>query len=114
MGSTELDRFLEICTHSHAELEQIVALGNLRQERKVHCRLLVDWRQTHEPHNRQSQILLAKANERICLARCDAALLRLPPGVHLYEELKDTVLLPDFRSENRREFRPINRMNYIE
>src|SRR5579862_4171276 len=96
MGRAELDRDSEVGAHAHRQVLQAVARGDLRGQRKMRRRRVIDRRNAHQARNRQSILVAATGNEGIRLCWYDARLLRLLAGVELDEQLRPPFLRSDF------------------
>ncbi len=73
-----------------------VARGDLRGQREMRRRRIVDRRNAHQAGNLQTVFLAAAGNEGVGLAWSDARLLRLLAGVELDEQLRPPFLGIDF------------------
>ncbi len=91
-----------------------VARGDLGRERKVRSRRLVEWRDAHQPGNRQAVIVPAGAQERIRIFGQDAGLLRFGAGIDLDEQRGRASLLADFLRQRFAQARAVDRMNGVE
>ena len=96
MGGAELDRDREVGAHAHRQIFQPVARGDLRGQRKMRRRRIVDRRDAHQAGNLQPVLLAAGGNEGVGLAGRDAGLLRLLAGIELDEQFRPLFLRIDF------------------
>ncbi len=114
MGGAELDRDRKIGAHAHRQLGEAVALGDLRGQREMRRRRLIDRRDAHQPGDQKAILLAAAPDEIIGLGRGDAGLLRLLAGVELHEQLDQPVLLRQFLGECLTQAVAIDRMDGVE
>jgi 2-keto-4-pentenoate hydratase len=96
MGRAERDRDRKIGAHAHRQILQPVARGNLRGQREMRRRGVVERRDAHQAGNFQTVFVAAAGNEAVGLARRDARLLRLLAGIELDEQLRPPFLGNDF------------------
>ena len=80
----------------------------------MHCRLLVRRRDAHEPGHGQAVFLAAGRDKGVCLGGQDARLLRLLPGVDLYEAGRPPLAARHFPGQRVGESGPVDRFDHVE
>ena len=88
MGGAELNGGRKIGAHAHRQFLQAVARRDLRGQREMRRRRIVDRRNAHQPGNFQAIFVAAGRDEGVRLIRRHARLLRLLAGVELHEQFR--------------------------
>ena len=114
MGRPERDRDSKIGAHSHRQQFEAVALGDLRGERKVRRRRLVQWRNAHQARHRKAVAVAAGGEKRVGLLRFDTRFLRFAAGVYLDKQLRTARLPGKLPGERLGEACPVERVDRIE
>ena len=91
-----LDGPLVVARHAHGELSDARLPCNPGQQRKVRTGIFLCRRDAHQSLDGQSMNLAASRDKTVRLARIDARLLLLQPGVDLYVKAQRATLLRDF------------------
>ncbi len=114
MGRSEPDGFLEIGAHPHRQPFQTVAGRDVREQGKMHRRLLVSRRDAHQPADRQPVLVAARGDERIGVGGQNTRLLGFLAGIDLDQHIRSSSEPVDFAREDRGEFRPVDRFDRVE
>jgi len=113
MGCTIFDCRLEIPTHAHAQIFEIIAAGNFGQKIKVFFRCLINRWNAHKTGNEKSMGVAALLNKAVSAGNADSSLLLFIAGIDLNEELKLPPLLYHFCSNGPGNTRSVYRVDCI-
>ena len=95
MGGAELDRNRKIGAHTHRQVLQPVARGDLLGQREMRRRRIIDRRDAHQTGNLQAVMLAATRDEGVGLRWSDTRFLRLLARVELNEQFGPAFLSID-------------------
>lgn len=114
MGRAKAHGLLIIRAHTHGQAAQIVAFGDLAQQREVRCGVVIHGRNAHQAGKREAKLLPALMNKPVRRARHDTRLLIFLAGIDLYEQGWAFAGLVHLGREFPRQLGPIDGMNNVE
>ncbi len=104
----------EVRAHSHRQLGQAVARGDVRQEREVQRGLFIHGRDAHQTLDCEAAVRADRVQKRVHIRRQDARLLGFFAGVDLDVEPRGAPFFGDGVRKRARELWPIHALDHIE
>src|SRR6185312_10911187 len=114
VGGAEGDGDLEVGAHAHRQQREPVAPGDLRGQREMRRRCVVERRNAHQAGDREAVTLAAGGDEAVGLLRLNAGFLGLGAGIDLDEQRRAALLPRHFLGERRGKAVAVERMDGVE